>query len=289
MAQYRSIARIVNSTPVSEGEGITVRRPFPSRELPKLDPFLLLDELGPLELKPGEAKGFPPHPHRGFETVSYVLEGALEHKDSRGHQGRLGPGSVQWMTAGSGVLHSEMPSDELRRQGGRMHMFQLWVNLPKADKMVPPNYQELSAGSLPVAWLPEGKGEVTIIAGEAFGKQAHIQTRVPILYLHFRLKAGARVEQPIPRDHNAFLYVIDGEIQPEDTTQPVGMGQLAILHNDGDAIALSAMQPAEFLLIAGAPLHEPVARYGPFVMNTQEEIIQSIEDFRSGQFGHLEE
>ncbi len=207
----RSVAGTINSVETLEGGGFVVRRPFPKSTFSDFDPFLLLDELGPIHLKPGEAKGAPDHPHRGFETVSYILAGELEHKDSQGHAGKLGPGDVQWMTAGAGVVHSEMPSQKFIRSGGQMHGIQLWVNLPQRDKMIHPRYQEIPATQIPVAQTQDGAVTVKVIAGEALGVKAVIETQTPILYLHFTLQPGATIVQLVPKEYNAFAYLLDGE------------------------------------------------------------------------------
>src|SRR5918911_1910789 len=211
VGQMRTIAGIVDGVETLEGEGFLVRRPFPSPFLWDMDPFLLLDEMGPVDLAPEKAKGAPDHPHRGFETVTYILSGRMEHKDSQGHAGWLGPGDVQWMTAGSGVVHSEMPEREFARTGGRLHGFQLWVNLPRRDKMMRPRYQEIPAEKIPTAQTEDGLVTVRVIAGEALGARAAIETRTPIMYLHFTLRPGARLFQPVPQEYNAFAYIIEGE------------------------------------------------------------------------------
>ncbi len=285
----RTVARIVDGTEMLEGEGFLVHRPFPSRALAQFDPFLLLDEMGPKEYGPGEAKGAPDHPHRGFETVTYMLEGAFEHKDSHGHQGRIGPGDVQWMTAGSGVVHSEMPERQFRQAGGKLHGLQLWVNLPKAEKMMAPRYQEVPSDRIPVAKSPDGKVSVRVIAGEALGVSAVIETRIPILYLHFKLEPGAEITQPVPETENAFAYVLAGEGAFGPEAARAGASQMVMFRKDGDRVVAKnpAAAPLEFLLLAGKPLNEPVARYGPFVMNTMEEIQQAFTDYREGRFGHI--
>src|SRR5947199_3116230 len=206
----RTVAGIVNSIETLEGGGFLVRRPFPKASFSEFDPFLLLDEMGPMELAPGEAKGAPDHPHRGFETVTYVLAGDMEHKDSRGHAGRLRPGDVQWMTAGAGVVHSEMPSREFARDGGYLHGFQLWVNLPKRDKMMNPRYQEIPNSQIPKATSADGLVTVSVIAGEAMGEKAVIETRTPIIYLHYRIEPGGAASQQVPGVYNAFAYVVEG-------------------------------------------------------------------------------
>jgi redox-sensitive bicupin YhaK (pirin superfamily) len=287
--QVRTVARVVDGAEMLEGEGFLVHRPFPSRALPQFDPFLLLDEMGPKVYGPGEAKGAPDHPHRGFETVTYMLEGAFEHKDSHGHQGRIGPGDVQWMTAGSGVVHSEMPEKEFRARGGTLHGLQLWVNLPRADKMMTPRYQEVPSARIPSAQTAYGKVSVRVIAGEALGARAVIETRIPILFLHFILQPGAEITQPVPATENAFAYVLKGEGSFGSSGTRAGESRMVAFRRDGERVVAKnpAEAPLEFLLLAGKPLDEPVARYGPFVMNTIEEVQQAFEDYRAGRFGHI--
>src|SRR5437868_8890334 len=198
----RAVSGIVNSIQTLEGGGFLVRRPFPKASFSEFDPFLLLDEMGPMDVAPGEAKGAPDHPHRGFETVTYLLAGEMEHKDSQGHAGRLRAGDVQWMTAGAGVVHSEMPSAEFQRTGGRLHGFQLWVNLPKRDKMMSPRYQEIPAAQIPKATSADGLVTVSVIAGEAMGERAIVETRTPIIYLHYRIKPGGSGTQQVPATYN---------------------------------------------------------------------------------------
>jgi redox-sensitive bicupin YhaK (pirin superfamily) len=281
----RTVAQLVHATPQLEGEGMIVTRPFPTARLDAIDPFLLLDRMGPVTHAPGEAKGAPDHPHRGFETVTYILEGAVEHGDSQGNHGRIGAGDVQWMTAGSGVVHSEMPSEEIRRDGGRLHGFQLWVNLPRADKMMKPRYQELRASDIPVATSADGKVSVTVLAGESLGTRATIDTRTPIAYLHVRLAAGAQFTQSTPESYNAFAFVIRGEATFGDRS--ANENDMVRFERDGDEIVITSEHGAELLLIGGEPLNEPIARYGPFVMNTPGEIRQAMIDYQSGRFGEI--
>ncbi|MFL6392162.1 MAG: pirin family protein [Nitrososphaeraceae archaeon] len=294
----RSVSRIINSTKTTEGGGFIVNRPFPTNALLDFDPFLLLDEMGPKNWKPGEAKGAPDHPHRGFETVTYMLEGRFEHKDSRGNSGKLGPGDVQWMTAGAGVVHSEMPEKEFLRSGGNLHGFQLWVNLPQRDKMIKPRYQDVPSSKIPVARTEDGAVKVKIIAGEAFGARAIIQTMTPIFYLHFTLQPGAKVVQPVSKETNSFAYIINGEalIGPAEKQKIAKAGQMIIFKDDGEEVEISAPADSitttnnsalDILLIGGLPLNEPVARYGPFVMNTKEEILKAIEDYQNGNMGEI--
>ena len=283
----RTVSRVIPAQRVMEGAGVSVRRSFPTAGLEDIDPFLLLDEMGPVEFRPGSNAGFPDHPHRGFETVTYILECAMEHRDSHGNHGVIASGDVQWMTAGSGLVHSEMPAAELRKTGGRLHGFQLWVNLPRAAKMTPPRYQEIPSAGIPVAETPDKTVRVRVIAGESLGAKAVIDTRTPILYLHFTLQAGASITQPVPRDYNGFVYVIAGEARLGAEAVKAAEGDVAVLAKNGDAITLanSTKSPLSLLLIAGAPIGEPVARYGPFVMNTKAEIYQAFDDFRNGRMG----
>ena len=287
----RTVERVVHSVSTLEGAGFAVRRPFPTESLAIVDPFLLLDHLGPTTYGPGEAVGAPDHPHRGFETVTYVLEGAVEHKDSTGGGGIIGPGDVQWMTAGAGLVHSEMPTDEIMRDGGTIHGFQLWVNLPSHDKMTQPRYQGIPLDQIPTGQSENGKATVKVIASESMGVSAVIETRTPIMYLHFTLQPGAHVEQSVPGNYNAFAYVINGDVLAGDEGQQFHEGDAAVLAGDGDHVVLSvadaASAPADVLLIAGVPLNEPVVHYGPFVMNTQEEIYQAIKDYHAGRMGQI--
>jgi len=287
----RSVARAQESFRTMEGAGFVVRRPFPTAALDHFDPFLLLDHMGPVEYAPGEAQGAPDHPHRGFETVSYVLDGEMEHADSAGHSGRLAAGDVQWMTAGGGVIHSEMPSRRIQELGGRVEGLQLWVNLPKQDKMMAPRYQEVPKDRIPVASSPDGKATVRVIAGEAFGAKAVIDTRTPIFYLHFSLKPGAHVVQPVPVEYNTFAYVLSGTALFGRDEVAASESFTVLFERDGDSLSLRVPENqatgAEVLLIGGVPLREPVARYGPFVMNTRSEILQAIDDYQRGRFGAI--
>jgi quercetin 2,3-dioxygenase len=286
--KYRSAAESVPAQRTTEGGGVSIRRAFPTQRLEDVDPFLLFDHMGPLTLRPGDSTGFPDHPHRGFETVTYLLEGQIEHHDSFGNHGKLNAGDVQWMTAGSGLVHSEMPGADLVRTGGRLQGFQIWVNLPKRAKMTPPRYQELTAEQIPVA-RAEGV-TVRVIAGEALGTKGAVQTSTPIEYLHFTLAPGATHTQGVPRSHNAMAYVIRGKAQFEGRSEADGEGRLVVFSHDGDQVRFSnpGDVPVDVLLLAGEPLGETVARYGPFVMNTREELVQAFEDFRSGKMGVID-
>lgn len=284
-SQPRSVTAVVDTVRVLEGGGFPVRRPFPTATLDHIDPFLLLDHFGPIEWAPNEAIGAPAHPHRGFETVSYILAGAMEHRDSAGNHGKLGPGDVQWMTAGAGVIHSELPDPELKRSGGVMHGFQIWVNLPAREKMMAPRYQEVPAAQIPIGRTADGKVEVKVIAGEALGVQAKIATRTPILYQHWTIAPGGSIVADVPAGFRGMVYVFAGAL--EVGGKSIREGQLARLSDVGEtitfALAPEAEQRAELLLLAGVPLDEPVARHGPFVMNTREQIIEAFTDYQNGR------
>lgn len=288
-ARVREIARLVTAHRQTEGAGFVVRRPIPTQGLALVDPFLLIDEMGPVDYAPGEAVGAPDHPHRGFETVTYILEGEGEHEDSAGNHGLIGPGAVQWMTAGAGVVHSEMPSKHLREAGGRMHGFQIWVNLPRSKKLVAPRYQEIPASQIPEARSEDGRAHVRVIAGEALGAQAVIDTHTPIAYHDWTLEPGADIVVPIDSDQNVCVYVFRGSANVGPDAREVDDGQLAVL-GAGDSVRLavtSGVLTARLLLLAGRPLREPVARYGPFVMNTREELLQAFEDHQNGRLGRI--
>jgi redox-sensitive bicupin YhaK (pirin superfamily) len=256
-----------------------VHRVFSSRTILDLDPFLLLDELGPMNLSPGESKGFPDHPHRGFETVTYILDGKFEHRDSYGNKSQLLPGDVQWMTAGARLIHSERPEQEFARPGGRLHGIQLWVNLLRENKMIKPRYQEISSSKIPIAKSLSNEGvRVKVIAGESIGTRAIIDTKTPIMYLHFILKSGDELVQHVPANFNTFAYIINGEGLFGKNNSLAQKGQMVISGNDGDQVVFkkrvdskdaSEKPDLDLLLRAGQPLNELVARYGPFVMNDQ--------------------
>ncbi|HVU51019.1 MAG TPA: pirin family protein [Polyangia bacterium] len=285
----RPVARVVTAHSQTEGGGFVVRRPLPSPGLTHADPFLLIDEMGPVTYGPGEAVGAPDHPHRGFETVTYVLEGEMEHEDSAGHRGALRPGDVQWMTAGAGIIHSEEPSKAMRERGGRVHGFQIWVNLPARLKMTRPRYQELPAARIPGAASADGRARVKVIAGEALGVSAAIETHTPIVYQDWSLDEGADVTLPLAAEQRALVYAFEGAVTvgDGDSAQTIRGGQLAIL-GDGDGLRLrGAPGGGRLLLLAGVPLREPVARYGPFVMNTPDELETAFHDYQSGRMGEI--
>ncbi len=285
-ATERALTRVVTATPLLEGAGFPVRRPVPQAGLIQVDPFLLLDHMGPVDWAPGEALGAPDHPHRGFETVTYLLEGRMQHRDSAGHVAELGPGDVQWMTAGGGIVHSELPHPEFKAAGGRLHGFQIWVNLPSHRKMTSPRYQGRPAGEIPTARNSDGRVTVKVIAGESMGVRGTVDTHNPITYLHFTLQPGATLVQPLSAANNALVYVFAGRARVGHEAHMVVEGQMAML-GSGDGVPLaadpSAASVAELLLLAGRPLGEPVVRHGPFVMNTREQIQEAIRDYQAGR------
>jgi quercetin 2,3-dioxygenase len=283
----REPSRIVTANRQREGAGFIVRRPFPTQGLDLVDPFLLLDEMGPVDYGPGEAVGAPDHPHRGFETITYMLEGQFEHEDSAGHKGVLRPGDVQWMTAGAGIVHSEMPSREIREKGGRVHGFQIWVNLPAKLKMTRPRYQEVAGSEIPQAASADGRARVRVVAGEALGVKAVIDTYIPIVYQDWTLDAQADVTLALAREQQALAYVFQGSALVGNEGKAIRDGQLA-LFAAGDAVRFRGAEGGgRLLLLAGVPTGEPVARYGPFVMNTQAEIVQAVRDYQSGRMGEI--
>ena len=283
----RETTRIVTAHRQREGAGFIVRRPVPTQGLDTVDPFLLLDEMGPVDYAPGEAVGAPDHPHRGFETITYMLEGEFEHEDSAGHRGTLKPGDVQWMTAGAGIVHSEMPSRAIQEKGGRVHGFQIWVNLPARLKMTRPRYQEVSSGKIPEARSEDGRARVRVVAGEALGARAVIETHIPIVYQDWTIDAGADVTTALAREQQGLVYVFQGSVRVGDEDKEVRDGQMALL-GPGDVVRFRGVEGGgRLLLLAGVPVAEPVARYGPFVMNTQEELVEAVRDYQSGRMGEI--
>ncbi len=279
--RHARIARKVRGTPASDGAGVKLTRVIGGGELPDLDPFLLLDEFG-TDRPEDYLAGFPSHPHRGFETVTYMLDGRMRHKDNHGNEGLLVPGSVQWMTAGRGLVHSEMPEQE----AGRMRGFQLWVNLPAKDKMTDPRYQEFPPAELPVV-TPAPGVTVKLIAGEVDGVRGPIsQPATDPVYLDVELAPGAQWRYPLPQGHNAFAYAFEGALslgEGEDA-RPLSAQEMAVL-GGGELLKLQAGEAgARLIVVAGRPLREPVARHGPFVMNTRQEIMQAFVDFQEGRF-----
>ena len=278
VARPRDIERLVAGMPTSDGAGVKLTRVLTQPLQRRLDPFLMLDAFG-TDRPEDYIGGFPDHPHRGFETITYMIAGRMRHRDSAGHEGLLQNGGVQWMTAGRGVIHSELPEQE----DGRMEGFQLWLNLAAGEKMNPPGYRDIQSAEIPEFTTPDGV-TVRVIAGESQGVPGAVQreTTQPV-YLDLHFDADARFEQPLPVTHNAFVYVYRGELQVGDAAVPAQ--RMAILRNGGDGVVLRAPAPARALLIAGRPLNEPIVQYGPFVMNSKEEIFQAVQDFQAGRFG----
>jgi redox-sensitive bicupin YhaK (pirin superfamily) len=268
--------------PTSDGAGVKLRRVIGQPDLQDLDPFLMLDEFG-TDAPEDYIAGFPEHPHRGFETVTYMLDGRMRHRDNHGHEGVLVPGSVQWMTAGRGIVHSEMP----QQQQGRMRGFQLWLNLPARDKMTEPKYQEFGPDRIPVVTVGAGVS-VKVIAGEVGAVKGPVsQPATDPTYLDVALNAGAQYVHELPRQHAAFMYVYEGSVRVGAGAEAsvVKTGELVVLSEGAEVrLAGESTDTSRAILVAGRPLREPVARYGPFVMNTREQLIQAVEDFQKGRF-----
>jgi quercetin 2,3-dioxygenase len=293
--QPRRVERLITGQPTQDGAGVKLTRVLTQALQQRLDPFLMLDNFAS-DNPDDYGAGFPDHPHRGFETVTYMIAGRMRHKDSAGHEGLLQNGGVQWMTAGRGLIHSEMPEQE----EGVMEGFQLWLNLPGKDKLCAPWYRDIQSAEIPEFVTPDGNGpqagggvRVRVISGESHGTPGAMHRPAADyptdpLYLDLHLPAGAGFSQPLPATHNAFLYVYRGTVDVLDAqgqTTAVPLHRMAILANEGDGVTLraSGTEPARALLIAGQPLREPIAQYGPFVMNTRDQLIQAVEDFQAGR------
>jgi len=289
----RKVVSVTTAPPGFEGEGFPVRRAFAGVPLERLDPFVHMDQMGEVDYGPGEPKGTAWHPHRGFETVTYMIDGVMQHQDSAGGGGVITDGDTQWMTAGGGILHIERPPEALVVSGGLFHGIQLWVNLPAKEKWVPPRYQDIRGGDVGLLSSPDGGALVRVIAGDLGGHIGPGATHTPMAMLHATVSAGARVAIPWRSDFNALVYVLAGNGTAGPEAHPIELGQLAVL-GSGDTIEVSADQrqdsrsPAlEVLVLGGQPIREPVAAYGPFVMNTRAEIVQAFEDYEKGKLGTI--
>jgi redox-sensitive bicupin YhaK (pirin superfamily) len=289
----RPVASVTSAPAGLEGEGFPVRRAFAGVDQRHLDPFVHMDQMGEVEYAPGEPKGTPWHPHRGFETVTYMIDGTFQHQDSTGGGGLITDGATQWMTAGSGILHIETPPERLVASGGLFHGIQLWVNLPKAEKWVPPRYQDLAAERVSLLSSPDGGALVRVIAGEVSGHRGPGVTHTPITMVHATLSPGARLRIPWPGDFNALVYVLAGRGKVGPEGRPIETGQLAVLGAGGAlTVAAAAEQESrapnlDVLVLGGRPIREPVAWTGPFVMNTRAEILRAFEDVQSGRMGTI--
>ncbi len=274
-----------------EGEGFPVRRAFAGVDMRALDPFIHMDQMGEIEYAPGEPKGTAWHPHRGFETVTYMIDGVLRHQDSTGGGGLITSGGTQWMTAGSGLLHIEAPPEEVVLAGGLFHGFQLWVNLPRRLKMTAPRYQDIEGAAVTLLSSPDGGALIRVIAGSVGGHEGPGVTHSPITLIHATLAPGAELRLPWREDFNALIYGISGAGSAGSGDAPLGGGQLAVL-GAGDVVTVRAdhqqdarTQAFDVLVLGGLPIREPIATYGPFVMNTREEIVQAFDDYQSGRLG----
>lgn len=289
----RPVVRVTSAPAGLEGEGFPVRRAFAGVDLSALDPFVHMDQMGEVEYAPGEPKGTPWHPHRGFETVTYMIDGTFEHQDSAGGGGVITNGDTQWMTAGAGILHIERPPEALVASGGLFHGIQLWVNLPAANKWVAPRYQDIRAGKVAMLASSDGGALLRVIAGTVSGHSGPGATYTPITLAHATLSPGARLVVPWDPGFNALVYVLAGEGTAGEDRHPVQSGQLAVL-GAGFAVELAASSQQEsrsssleVLLLGGRPIREPVAAYGPFVMNTRAEIAQAFDDYQLGLMGRI--
>jgi quercetin 2,3-dioxygenase len=292
-AKLRGVRSLSTAPSGFEGEGFPVRRGFAGVPLADLDPFVHLDQMGEVEYAPGEAKGTPWHPHRGFETVTYMIDGVFEHQDSQGGGGVITNGDTQWMTAGAGILHIEKPPEQLVRSGGLFHGVQLWVNLPARDKLVAPRYQDIRGQSVALLRSPDGGALLRLIGGDLGEHHGPGTTYTPITIVHATIQAAAEVDLPWRPDFNALVYVLSGTGYVGGERRPVRPGQLAVL-NAGDVIRVGAdrgqdsRSPAlDVYVMGGQPIREPVVQYGPFVMNTRAEIAQAFEDYQAGRLGSI--
>ncbi len=290
-AVQRPVVSITTAPEGLEGEGFPVHRAFAGVDPRLLDPFVHMDQMGAVEYAPGEPKGTPWHPHRGFETVTYMIDGTFAHQDSNGGGGLITNGDTQWMTAGAGILHIETPPSELVASGGLFHGVQLWVNLPAAEKWVNPRYQDIRAGQVGLLSSADGGAVIRVIAGDVAGGSGPGVTHTPMAMTHITVSAGERVVLPWSRDHNALVYTLSGTGTVGTEARPIGSGQLAVF-GAGDALTITAdgaqesRSPAlDVLVLGGRPIREEIAWYGPFVMNTQDELRQAFEDFRAGRMG----
>jgi quercetin 2,3-dioxygenase len=291
VASLRPVVRISDAPAAFEGEGFPVRRAFAGASMAELDPFVHMDQMGEVEYGPGEPKGTPWHPHRGFETVTYMIDGIMQHQDSIGGGGVIADGSTQWMTAGSGILHIERPPEQLIASGGLFHGIQLWVNLPSGDKWIDPRYQPIEGDQVLLLTSPDGGALVRVIAGDVAGHRGPGATHTPISLVHATVEPGAELVLPWPREFNALVYVLSGRGVVGPDARPIHTGQLAVF-GAGDALVLRAdgsqesRHPAlDVLVLGGQPIGEPVYAYGPFVMNTRAEVAQAFEDFQAGKLG----
>jgi redox-sensitive bicupin YhaK (pirin superfamily) len=277
--------RSVTSAPSGyEGEGFPVRRAFAGVDRADLDPFVHMDQMGEVDYAPGEPRGTSWHPHRGFETVTYMIDGTFQHQDSHGGGGVITDGATQWMTAGKGILHIETPPEQLVISGGKFHGIQLWVNLPAGDKMIAPAYQNLEADQVTLLASDDGGALVRVIAGDIDGHRGPGSTHTPIAVVHATISAGGQLRLPWPKDFNALAYVLSGNGRVGPDKHPIRTGQLAVF-GAGDLLTFAAGEPLDVLILGGRPIREPVFAYGPFVMNTKAEIVQALEDYQSGRLG----
>ena len=284
----RKVVSIKDCIKTFEGDGIPVTRAFPVPQMREVDPFLLFDHFGPINYEPGGASGVPAHPHCGFEAITYLLDGEVEHCDSWGGKATIKTGDIQWMTTGSGLIHSELVTDNFKKSGGIMQGLQIWVNLPKKDKKVKPGYQHIHKDKIPTITIDEKNVNIKILVGEVFGQSSSVNTYSPVSIFDTQFKEPNDLHLSIPKEQIVMLYVIEGELKFKDTGKTAIKGQMVYFNQSADTLHLHSLsQHGSYLVLAGKPLNEPVARYGPFVANTEGEVKQAMLDYQTGKMGQL--
>lgn len=284
----RNIVSIKNCMKTFEGDGIPVTRAFPVPGMREVDPFLLFDHFGPINYKPGGASGVPAHPHCGFEAITYLLDGEVEHCDSWGGQATIKAGDVQWMTTGSGLIHSELVTDNFKKSGGIMQGLQIWVNLPKKNKQVKPGYQHIHKDKIPTIIIDEKNVNIKILVGEVLGRSSSVNTYTPVSIFNTQFTQPSELSLAIPSQQMAMVYIIEGELKFKDTNNLATKGQMIYFDQTSDTILLHSLSHhGSYLVLAGKPLNEPVARNGPFIANTEDEVKQAMLDYQTGKMGQL--
>ncbi|MGB1206453.1 MAG: pirin family protein [Chitinophagales bacterium] len=283
--KQKQIIHLTNSSDLQVGTA-NIKQPLPNAKVSQISPFLLLHHLQPISVAAGiDPLGVGPHPHRGFEPITFLFSGGIEHRDSHGNHGILASGDVQWMTAGRGIVHSERASKEFMKAGGTLELVQLWVNLPKKDKMTAARYQDIKSEQIPVITQQQEAIKIRIIAGNFEGKTGPANTFSPITALHVTMKPNSKATLPIAKKHNSFVYVLGGHLNMQKTN--IEATQLAVLSEEGDFVSITANKDSHFLLLSGEPIHEKVVSWGPYVMNTQTEILEAMRDYQAGKMGIL--
>lgn len=288
MPNYRNISKVIPAIEAEAAPGFRVKRTLPNRNIKDLSPFLVLDHFGPITFKPNEARGVEEHPHRGFETITFMFEGFMEHRDSNGKFGLLGPGGIQWMTAGSGIIHSELPPKNFVEQGGTFHGVQLWINLPSHLKMTKPTYQDRSVDQIPVAIENDGLVRLRVIAGAYKDVKSTTHSHTPLTIYHIEMNENQNFEFEIPETFNAFVQVTEGEGYFGENSELVRFSELGAFDQGKQVVRVQSKEnKLKFLFISGQPIDEPIFSYGPFVMNTEKEIYEAIHDYQNGKMGTI--